>query len=171
MSTQVVNPEIPANQLPLKGKYDKRKNNGGKRVNSGGKPLWAKHLSRNSAAKLLSQAGLQEKVLELLDSPDARLRFEVIRYLWDRFEGRPFVAENPNTVKQANPIMLDQRLQVAVQQLNIMQPKAKKRRILHSPPDVEAKALNGQVIPQTKANSVSVDTQDNTGDHSRSTSR
>lgn len=170
MSTQVVNPEIaPVLAKPMARKYDGRgkANRERARKTSGRKPKWAKHLSRNSAAEILSQADFKAKALELLNAPDLRLRFEVIRYLWDRFEGRPFVAENPNVTKPNNPILQDQRLQIAVQQLNIMQPKSKKRRILHSPPDVDPKALSGQVIPQTKGDSVSVNTQDNVDDHSQ----
>ena len=38
-------------------------------------------------------------------------------YVWNRAEGRPFVAENPEAKGKGNTIIHDQRLQLAIQQL------------------------------------------------------
>ena len=83
------------------------------------KPFHEEHLSRNTAAKLFRGLNLYEKFAQLLSTEDERLRFEVMRYLWDRLEGKPFMAKNPAENKV--PAWQDNRLQVAIQNLNIGQ--------------------------------------------------
>jgi len=45
-------------------------------------------------------------------------------YVWNRLEGRPFVAENPAKAVEASALTQDERLQTAIKQL-IPQPSAK----------------------------------------------
>ena len=117
MSTQVVTPDLSCK--PMTGKYDGRKNNGRyqSKVKRGPKPFFEQHLAKNTAAKLFRNLNLYEKFAQLLDEPDPKLRFEVMRYLWDRLEGKPFVAANPAISKPQG--FNDQRLQVAINELNI----------------------------------------------------
>ena len=123
---------------PMKGKYDGRRNNGAtkarRRANSnlGRKPAWLKHLSRNSAYHVLRKHNDQELWSQILTAttfvsggrnkpavevPDMRLRFEALRYLTDRRDGRPFIAENPQKADPASSLREDQRLQDAITQL------------------------------------------------------
>lgn len=138
-TAQLVTPEVVK---PLKGKYDGRCKpvHGGARINSGRKPNWAKHLSRNSAAKLFKQCEVMETLANMLSSTkDERLRFEIIRYVWDRFEGKPFAAINPDERAKPSTVINDNRLQMAVQQL-LPSGKAPK------PPRKRVKRLNGASV-------------------------
>lgn len=125
MSTQQIAPDVQSAQgisARLKRKLDKHlaakeRKHGGTRINAGQKPQWAKHLTRNTAAVVLKQVSAKEMWLELLGHKDAKFRFEVLRYLTDRLEGRPFVAENPNAKPAVNVLNQDNRLQIAIQQL------------------------------------------------------
>ena len=122
---------------PMKGKYDGRRFNGStkerRRVNPnlGPKPAWQKHLSRNSATYILKKHDDKEMWAQLLNAttwvsggrgkpaievPDNRLRYEALRYLTDRRDGRPFVAENPAKAADSNPAANDQRLQKALRE-------------------------------------------------------
>lgn len=128
---------------PLKGKYDGRRFNGRKALESktGRKPQWAKHLAKNSAAHIFKTCDIRGKVIELLSSPDARLRFEVIRYVWDRLEGKPFSAVNPEA-SESKPAATDPRILVAIQNLIPgQQPTKSKRSKVIEATTVEAKAL------------------------------
>ena len=129
-------PSVPAEipRKPLQGKYDKRKHNKFAHPNQqagrklGHKPDWAKNLTRKSAAHVLKRIGLQEFCLQLLASKNERLRFDVLCYLWDRLEGKPFTAVNPEERPQAQTIINDNRLQVAMQTLLPgAKPKAKRK--------------------------------------------
>jgi hypothetical protein len=116
----------------MRGKYDKRGKHGNydteaRRNRPQVKPAWAKNLSRNQAAKILHTANFQEKALELLNCEDLRLRWDVIKYLWDRFEGKAFVAQSPTEASKGESLKQDNRLQVAIQQL-ILQPPSKQRK-------------------------------------------
>jgi hypothetical protein len=151
VSTQQIAPEvkIPDDISPrLKRKLEKHlaakeKKRGGKRINAGQKPKWAKHLSRNTAALVLKQVDLRERVIELIATSDERLRFEVLRYLWDRLEGKPFVAENPNAGKPASALHQDNRLQLAIQNL-VVSPPAKKQRKVKGANVIQAQLSEGQ---------------------------
>jgi hypothetical protein len=103
------------------------------------KPQWAKNLTRNSAAVIFKEQNIKELCADLLRSPDARLRFEVIRYLWDRLEGRPFVAINPAENKAQAPH--DPKLLVAIQNLVVNQTTKGKRKaqVIDSPQLTEGK--------------------------------
>lgn len=98
---------------------------------TGRKPAYAKYLTKNSAAYALSQCDAKTRWLELLQSPDARLRFEVLRYLTDRLEGKAFTAINPEE-RPAAPILQDKRLQVAIN--NLVLPASKAGKSLKSQP-------------------------------------
>jgi hypothetical protein len=115
---------------PMKGKYDKRKNNGATKVrrrkfsNMGRKTLVAKGLSRNDAARTL------EELVEIASPADifraawekgnVALCAEMYKQFQDRLLGRPFIAENPQTT---GPQSVDPRVQRAVRALNIVQPQ------------------------------------------------
>jgi hypothetical protein len=139
MSSQQVapNPQIPQDisdrlrrklEKHLAAKEAKAKP---RRKSTGRKPAYAKHLTKNSAAYALTQCDAKTRWLELLQSPDARLRFEVLRYLTDRLEGKAFTAINPDERPQA-PVNQDNRLQVAIQ--NLIVPAAKPRKALKQQP-------------------------------------
>ena len=105
-------------------KYDKRagnaKNFGPRKAAKlpKGKPIGAKNLSHRTAYEVLRKAHLQETLLELIRGKDKRLAFEVVRYCWDRLEGKAFVAVNPDTEPSGGHILnQDNRLQVAVSNL------------------------------------------------------
>jgi len=133
----------------MKGKYDGRRFNGStkerRRVNPnlGPKPAWQKHLSRNSATYILRKHGDKEMWVKLLDAttwvsggrgkpaievPDNRLRYEALRYLTDRRDGRPFIAENPAKAADSNPAANDHRLQAALKTL--IQPSAQPKTVV-----------------------------------------
>ena len=115
---------------PLKGKYDRRGKYERTEVHrkSASKPLWKKHLARNTAARLFSEISVKDQMLVLLQSKDERLRFEVLKYVWDRLEGRPFVAINPAENKQSATLHQDNRLQVAINQLVVTGKKSKQKK-------------------------------------------
>jgi hypothetical protein len=66
-------------------------------------------------------------MLELLDTKDDRLRFEVIRYVWDRLEGKPFVAVNPAEQTKSGSLSQDNRLQMAINTLVVQAPPKRGR--------------------------------------------
>jgi hypothetical protein len=134
---------------PMKGKYDRRGSYKrtpeikAKLRKNGPKPKWAKHLTRNAAAVVLKQVGIEDQALTFLSSnqwvpngkdkpyvevPDIRLRWEVFKYLWDRLEGRPFVAINPDADAKPSTIINDNRLQMAIQNLIPSAPAKKTRK-------------------------------------------
>jgi hypothetical protein len=148
--------QTPANPpKSMAGKYDgrRRKIKVVTRERSGPKPLFERNLARNTAAKLFRRENLMEKVAELLSSPDARLRFEVIRYVWDRLEGKPFVAENPQTTGRSNMLLQDNRIQVAIQQLV----PAKQARNSKKAKQIEANSEAKQLVSGDQAEQTYVD--------------
>lgn len=131
---------------------------------TGRKPNWTKNIAKNTAADLFRQLSIREQCVQLLASPDLRLRFEVIRYLWDRLEGKPFTAINPAEVKQNQTVNNDNRLQIAIQQLipggvpGVPALKSKKRKALpaqtlEAEPALEA-TDTAQVIPTVNASAL-----------------
>jgi hypothetical protein len=108
-------------------KYDNRVNNGAtrqrRRANSnlGRKPKWMKHLSRNSAYDILQEFDAIASPAEIYrycwENKLMQLVVGMREYVWNRLEGRPFVAENPNAGKKPNPVVNDNRLQIAIQTL------------------------------------------------------
>ena len=68
-----------------------------------------------------------------IELPDNRLRYEALRYLTDRRDGRPFVAENP--AKAAEGTVNDPRLQNAIKTLVL--PSAQPKTVVE--PKTEAK--------------------------------
>jgi hypothetical protein len=154
-STPQIAPDVqsaPILSKSMKGKYDGRgpANRLKAKKLTGRKPAFAKHLSRNTAAVVLSQVDLKARLLELLTHPDARLRFEVIRYVWDRLEGKPFVAENPQTTGRSNMLLQDNRIQVAIQQLVPAKQARKSKKAKQIEANSEAKQLvSGDAGTQT----------------------
>jgi hypothetical protein len=128
----------------MKGKYDGRKNNGAtkarRRANSklGRKPIWAKNLTRNMAAVVLKENSAKELWAKLLNSSDERIRLETLRYLTDRLEGKPFTAINP--AAEGQPMLQDNRLQVAIQNLVLPAIEKNKAKRITKPVE-EPKAL------------------------------
>ncbi len=127
-------PQIPSDISPrLKRKLDKelqaKERRASKRAKlTGRKPNFTKNISKNTAADLFRTLSVKEQCLQLLQSNDLRLRFEVIRYLWDRLEGKPFTAVNPAEAKQVATVNNDNRLQNAI--INLIPggaPKPKKK--------------------------------------------
>jgi hypothetical protein len=134
MSTDNQNPiDVPSK--PLKSKYDKRckspksiaAREGAARSEKqlGRKPNWMKHLSRNKAWETLREldniASLKEIYAYCWQKGKVELMLGAREYLWNRAEGRPFIAENPET-KTKPPVLQDERLQKAISELI---PKAK----------------------------------------------
>jgi hypothetical protein len=130
MSTDNPNPiDVPSK--PLKGKYDKRckspksiaARDGAARSTKqlGRKPNWMKHLSRNKAWEILKElddiASLKEIYAYCWQKGKVELMLGAREYLWNRAEGRPFVAENPEKVTKADALYQDSRLQEAIKQL------------------------------------------------------
>ena len=75
-----------------------------------GRRAWCKHL--------------ETQIVGLANSTkDERLRFDAFKYLWDRAEGKPYIATNP-AERKGGAMIQDNRLQVAIQQL-IMPPSVK----------------------------------------------
>ena len=116
----------------LTGKYDKRF---GKRTESKRKVLKAnatvKSLEDNriletSAKVYFKKMSVKAKCEELLNSSDERLRWEVCKYLWDRAYGKPYQAVNPDAVV-ARAGSQDNRVQVAIANLNVGVPKAQRK--------------------------------------------
>jgi hypothetical protein len=138
--------DFPAKSM--KGKYDGRRLNGRSRTGNkpGRKPEWAKHLTKNTAATVLKQCNATERWTQLLDQPDKRLQFEVLRYSTDRLEGRPFIALNPE--ERAKPSLHDNRLQLAIQNLILPAIEKNKAKRIAKPVE-EPKAL-----PEPKADLV-----------------
>lgn len=103
------------------GRYDGRGKANKTRVikPSGRKPAFAKHLTRNTAAVVLKDKNCKELWSELLDHKDPKFRFEVLRYLTDRLEGRAFTAVNPQEQAKQQSLQQDNRLQLAIGTLNI----------------------------------------------------
>jgi hypothetical protein len=67
---------------------------------------------------------LETQIVELANSTkDERIRLDALKYLWDRAEGKPFIATNPAERKR-RPMIQDNRLQVAIKEL-ILSPTAK----------------------------------------------
>jgi hypothetical protein len=119
----------------MKGKYDKRCKSaksiaaieGAARSEKqlGRKPNWMKHLSRNKAwdglREVDSIASLKEIYAYCWEKKLVPQMLQMREYLWNRAEGRPFVAENPET-KAKLPGIQDERLEKAIAELI---PKAK----------------------------------------------
>lgn len=115
---------------PLKGKYDKRCKSaksiaaiqGAERSQKqlGRKPNWMKHLSRNKAWETLRElddiASLKEIYAYCWQKGKVELMLGAREYLWNRAEGRPFIAENPEA-KAKPPALQDERLQKAISAL------------------------------------------------------
>ena len=134
MRTDNQNPiDVPSK--PLKSKYDKRcksaksiaaiEGAARSRKQLGRKPNWMKHLSRNKAWDILRElddiASLKEIYAYCWEKGKVELMLAAREYLWNRAEGRPFIAENPEA-KAKPPVVQDERLQKAIAELI---PKAK----------------------------------------------
>ena len=104
-------------------RYDRRKYNGRQPGQSkpGPKPLFLQHLSRNSAAKVLKAfdvvASWQEIFKCAWEKGDYALCASIRFRCEDRLYGKPFTAENPEAKGKRSPILNDNRLQIAIQQL------------------------------------------------------
>jgi hypothetical protein len=48
---------------------------------------------------------------------DVRAMIEILRYLTDRRDGKPYIAENPVVSHKADALQQDTRLQAAIQEL------------------------------------------------------
>ena len=130
MSTDNENPiDVPSK--PLKGKYDKRCKSpksiaaieGAARSTKqlGRKPNWMKHLSRNKAWEMLRElddiASLKDIYAYCWKHGKVELMLGTREYLWNRAEGRPFIAENPEKTTKQDSLTQDSRLQDAIKQL------------------------------------------------------
>src|SRR5438552_993369 len=83
---------------PVK-KYDRRSITSAEN----GRRAWGKHL--------------ETQIVALADSTkDERLRFEALKYLYDRAEGKPYVAASP-AGRKGRSMIQDNRLQIAIQSL------------------------------------------------------
>src|SRR5690348_15981613 len=117
---------------PMKGKYDRRKNNGATRArrrvnpNLGRKPQWMKHISRNAAYHILqdfeSIATFKDIYAYCWEHKKVELMISMREYAWNRLEGRPFVAENPAATRKPDGLLQDNRLPVAIQNLMLQPP-------------------------------------------------
>ena len=140
MSATQVTPEILPK--PMAGKYDGRRRNRVPRPkNSGGrKPKWAKHLSRNAAAELFVECNVRASLAQILSNPQHPEWSQWARYIWDRFEGKPFVAVNPDERKPPANVFNDNRIQMAIQQLlpdkKAPKPRKSKAKELPAAPDL-----------------------------------
>lgn len=130
MSTQVVNPEIPLK--PLKGKYDGRGKYPRNKITHrkpGPKPRYLRYLSRNSAISVLEQldsiAAPAEIYTWLWEKKQVSAMIQMRTAVEDRAFGKPYVAQNPEVQQKAAALTQDNRLQVAIQQLNIANPLPK----------------------------------------------
>jgi len=108
---------------PMKGKYDGRRFNGRKRTGNkpGPKPKWMNNISRNAAYKILKEFDTIVSPSEIYawcwENKKVELMVGMREYVWNRFEGRPFIAENPAKAADSNPAASDQRLQTALKTL------------------------------------------------------
>jgi hypothetical protein len=120
----------------MKGKYDGRRNNGRYKstVKRGPKPQWLKHLSRNSAGKVLEafdgiatwsqiyarawEAGKLESCIQMRLSAEYRLF------------GEPFTAENPEKAAKSNVLDQDGKLQGAIKDLIPQRLQAKSKTVM-----------------------------------------
>jgi hypothetical protein len=67
---------------------------------------------------------LETQMVALADSTrDERLRFDILKYLYDRHAGKPYIATNP-AERKGRTMVLDNRLQVAIKEL-ILSPSNK----------------------------------------------
>jgi hypothetical protein len=113
--------DLPAKQM--KRKYDGRKNNGRYKsaVKRGPKPKWMQHLSRNMADKLLREFDSIASPAEIYawcwEHKKVELMVGMRDYVWNRLEGRPFVAENPEKTTRPDTLAQDSRLQDAIKKL------------------------------------------------------
>jgi hypothetical protein len=84
-----------------------------------------KHLSRNKPWELLETftptAGKRNNIDYIL-----HLR----EYVWNRAEGRPFVAENPEKAAKADSLRHDTRLQDAIKDLVPQRPQLKSKTVM-----------------------------------------
>lgn len=126
MKTQSVTVDASAVINPpklLQDKYDKRKPR--KRGpykpraqnSSGPKPEWMQRINRNSAFSVLKAINELETWPELfqwaIQREDARLCFDILCYLTDRRDGKPFTAINPAASERPTTVN-DNRLQIAI---------------------------------------------------------
>jgi hypothetical protein len=108
---------------PMQGKYDGRKNNGRYKsaVKRGPKPKWMQHLSRNLANDILREFDSIASPAEIYawcwEHKKVELMVGMRDYVWNRLEGRPFVAENPATAKKHDTLKDDSKLQEAISKL------------------------------------------------------
>ena len=110
---------------PVK-KYDRRSITSA----ANGRRAWGKHL--------------ETQIVALADSTkDERLRFEALKYLYDRAEGKPYVAANP-AERKGRTMIQDNRLQLAVQQL-IMPHADTPEPTLDAPKELEVSAASSTV--------------------------
>ena len=95
----------------------------------GRKPNWMKHLSRNAALKILQQFDSIASPAEIYawcwENKKIDIMVGMREYVWNRLEGRPFVASNPAEEQKRTSLLQDNRLQVAIQELIIAPRTAK----------------------------------------------
>lgn len=118
----------PIHAKPLKGKYDGRgkydrsKTKWATGIKPGPKPQYLQRLSRNASSKVLEMyaaiASLEAIYREAWEKRDLRLCVEMQENAANRAYGKPYTATPPDNGK---PGWQDNRLQVAIQNLNIGQ--------------------------------------------------
>jgi hypothetical protein len=131
MSTDSNPNPVELQPKPMKGKYDKRckssksiaAREGAARSAKqlGRKPNWMKHLSRNAAYEILREFDSIVPPSEIYawcwEQKKVDLMVGMREYVWNRLEGRPFVAENPAKATKSNVLQEDQKLQGAISAL------------------------------------------------------
>jgi len=88
-----------------------------------------KHLSRNAAYEILQQFDSIASPAEIYawcwENKKIDIMVGMREYVWNRLEGRPFVASNPAEEQKRTSLLQDNRLQVAIQELIIAPRTAK----------------------------------------------
>src|SRR5215472_15118496 len=119
----------------MKGKYDGRQNNGATKArrrvfsNLGRKPKWMKHLSRNKAWEMLDEFDSLASPAQIYaycwEKKQIDYLLRLREYVWNRAEGRPFVAVNPEATAKVDVLKQDNRLQLAIKEL-VIEPEARR---------------------------------------------
>jgi hypothetical protein len=150
-----MNPDL---KKPVQRKYDKRCKSpksiaaiqGAVRSEKqlGRKPNWMKHLSRNAALKILQQFDSIASPAEIYawcwENKKIDIMVGMREYVWNRLEGRPFLASSPADEQKHMSLLQDSRLQVAIEQLVIAPRTAKEIPTL---PDNEPLVRQNPTLP------------------------
>jgi hypothetical protein len=153
MGSQVIQSDNPAISpaKSMKGKYDKRKNNGdaGRFTQYGAKagptPKWLKNLSRNKSTTYLEQCDAiktpAQMFQEAIEAKSYALAWQIRQDLENRAYGRPYVQINPAEKERHGEADVS-RIAVAIKNLQIVQtpelPALTKGKQLAASPTIDA---------------------------------